>query len=280
VSLNSFSSFDEFRDWAFNKNDISNYLTSSIFKAYAIQYNIEIGNVENNIQKVKHYLNYVENNSLVLLPELFSSGFVEGKDIMEIVSERTIEFIKNYLVFISKKKNLTVVGTLIYIEENNIFNRAFIVDNGKLIFNRDKYYLFKLTKEDKIYSRGKKEFKPIVTSKGKLGIMICYELRFPDIANEFFKEKIDLLLIPAEWGKKRKEHLKCLSKARAIEQRAYTVTANATGLVGDIEMAGSSGIYSPWGDRLSYIDKDEGIISATIDLKEVEKVERYFRGRD
>lgn len=277
---NSFDNFEEFKDWVYKNSEDVGIKPQQEFKGYAIQYNIELGNVEKNLEKVKNYLKLVDKKSLVLLPELFSSGFIEDRDKLIEAGKKTLEFIKEYLQPLSKENSLTIVGTFVYSEDKNIFNRAFIVDNGILIFNRDKYYLFKLTDEDKTYTRGVKNFGAVNTSKGKLGIMICYELRFPDIASEFFKQKIDILLIPAEWGRKRKEHLKCLSKARAIEQRAFTITANATGTTGDIEMAGASGIYSPWGDELAYIDEEEGLISADIDLREVEKVERYFRGRD
>jgi len=275
-----FSTFEEFKKWAF-KEEFSVPLEDR-FKVYAYQMEIHEGDCYNNLQKVKNILNKIDSNSLLLLPELFSSGFPKDRNTLILCSEETEKFIENVIIPISKRKRLTVVGTYPrhdYLEAK-FFNTAFIVDNGVRTNYRDKYYLFKLTEEDKLFERGNKDFSVKGTTKGKIGVMICYELRFPDIANAFFKNKIDILLIPAEWGKKRKEHLKCLSKARAIEQRAFCVVANASGLVGDVEMAGASAIYSPWGEELAYIDEGEGLISAEIDLKEVKKIERYFKGRN
>jgi len=275
-----FLSFDEFKDWAF-REDTSIYLENK-FKAYAFQMEIIEGDYIYNLQKVRKILDKVENNSLLLLPELFSCGFPKNREVLGVCSSETEKFIHDVIVPISAKKHLTIVGTYpIYeFETGNFYNAAFIIDNGRKILSRKKYYLFKLTEEDKLFARGEKNFSVQDTSKGKIGIMICYELRFPDIANAFFKNKIDILLVPAEWGLKRKDHLKCLSRARAIEQRAFCIVANATGVVGEVEMAGASAIYSPWGKELAYIDQEEGLISAEIDLKEVKKVERYFKGRD
>jgi predicted amidohydrolase len=273
-----FSSFEDFKNWVYSEDKKKEKTTK--FKAYALQFNIKVDNFKENFRVVAKYISSVEENSLILLPELFSTGFLESKDSMWQLGLITIQYLKENLAKVSEKKNLTIVGTIPYLDKEKLFNRVFVIDNGVLKFYRDKYYLFKLTGEDLMFTRGIRDFKAIDTSKGRIGVMICYELRFPDIAWEFFKQKIDILLVPAEWGKKRKEHLKCLSKARAIEQRAFVIVANATGLVGDIEMAGNSGIYSPWGEELAFIDEEEGLISADIDLKEVEKVERYFKGRD
>ncbi len=242
-------------------------------KVYSVQANLELGNVEKNIEKILSYIEKVEKNSLVLLPEMFSSGFDN-----EHLEEHTKETPKIYkaLKSISKEKNLVLSGTLPEKTRGNIYNKAFIIDNGEIIYKQAKVKLFKPTGEDKYFKAGK-QFEVVETSAGNLGIMICFELRFPNISYTLRKKGVEIILVPAQWGKPRKIHFEVLSKARAIENQCFLVASNTVGKIGDIEYAGSSGIYSPWGETLAFIDDKEGLIEAYINLSEIYKIRNQIK---
>lgn len=242
-------------------------------KAYSLQINLKIGNIEENLKKIKKYIKEISDNSIFVLPEMFSSGF--DNENLKKHSKETPKVLKN-LMKISKDKSLTVVGTLPENIKGKIFNRAFIIDNGNLIYKQSKIKLFTPNGEDKFFNGGRK-LKVVDTTKGKLGILICFELRFPNLAYKLRKEGVEIIIVPAQWGRARKEHFEVLSKARAIEEQAFLISSNTVGKIGDLEMAGSSGIYSPWGKTLDFADNEEKLLYGELDIKEVYLVRRAIK---
>ncbi len=242
-------------------------------KAYSLQINLKIGNIEENLEKIFFYIKNVEKNSLLLLPEMFSSGF--DNDNLEKHAKETTHIYKK-LKKISEEKNLVISGTLPEKSKGRIYNKAFIIDKGEIIYKQAKVKLFKPTGEDRYFKAGK-NFDVVETSAGNLGIMICFELRFPNISYTLRKKGVEIILVPAQWGKPRKKHFEILSRARAIENQCFLLSSNTVGKIGEIEYAGSSGIYSPWGDILDFLDEEEGLLEANINLNEIYKVRRLIK---
>ncbi|SNZ09424.1 Predicted amidohydrolase [Persephonella hydrogeniphila] len=240
---------------------------------YALQVNLELGNTEKNIEKIFSYLKDVEKGSLVLLPEMFSCGF-DNENLEKHIKETP--FIYKKLKEFSHEKHLVISGTLPEKSRSYIYNKAFVIDNGEIVYKQAKVKLFRPTGEHK-YFRAGKTFDVTESSNGNLGIMICFELRFPNISYTLRKKGVEIILVPAQWGKPRKTHLEILSRARAIEDQSFVVVSNTTGKIGDIEYAGSSGIYDPWGETLAFIDENEGMISADINLNEVYRVRKKIK---
>ncbi|WP_461831221.1 carbon-nitrogen hydrolase family protein [Aquifex sp.] len=237
-------------------------------KLYAIQFRQK--SPDQNLNLVLNYLNNVEENSLVLLPELWYSGFdyenieehaKETEDILEILKE------------VSKNKSLTLCGTLPERVKDGIRNTAFLIEDGKVVGKRSKIKLFQPFGEDKYFIPGE-ENRVFNTKFGKVGILICFELRFTDLILELQKDKPNIVLVPAQWGYARKEHFKILSRARAIELQAYLIASDTWGEHLGIRYGGNSGIYSPWGEILSFSEKGDVILGAEYDpdyLKEVRR---------
>jgi predicted amidohydrolase len=99
-------------------------------------------------------------------------------------------------------------------------------------------------------------------------LIICFELRFKELWRKI--EGVDLILIPAMWGKPRKRHLEVLSQALATMNQSFVLLCNSA----NDDMAKSSAVISPWGDVI--MDDEATLIEATIDLKEVKKVRRLI----
>jgi len=243
-------------------------------KAYSLQVNLELGNIEKNMDKILSYINNVEKNSLVLLPEMFSCGF--DNENLEKHSKETPKIYK-VLKQISREKNLVISGSLPEKNRYGIYNKAFVIDNGEIIFKRAKVKLFTPTGEDKYFKAGKNNFDIAETTAGNIGIMICFELRYPNISYTYRKKGVEILLVPAQWGLARKDHLETLSKARAIETQSFLILSDTVGKIGKASYAGSSAIYSPWGEKLAYLDNEEGVIEADINLNEVYKVRKKIK---
>lgn len=245
--------------------------------AYSLQLNLELGNVESNMQKIYDilYSKKIKPDSLVLLPEMFSCGF-DNENLFEH-SKKTPKIYRE-LQKISKEKKLVIAGTIPEKKKNDIYNMGFIIDNGEITAKRPKIKLFTPTNEHKYFKSGKNSHIDITeSSAGNLGFMICFELRFPNISYHLRKKDVEIILVPAQWGKERVEHLKTLSKARAIETQSYVIVSDTVGKIGEVEYAGHSAIYSPWGEILDIEKNDEGIVWADIDLDEVYKVRNKIK---
>ncbi|NPA52494.1 MAG: nitrilase [Aquificae bacterium] len=239
-----------------------------------IQTNLKLGNVDKNVEKIFDFLKRAKPNSLVLLPEMWSCGF-DNKHLDKHV-QRTKNIYKE-LKKLSKEKQLVIAGTLPEKNKKGIVNKGFIIDCGNVIHRQDKVKLFKPTKEHKFFVSGNSRFDIAESSMGNLGMMICFELRFPNISYTLRRKGVEIILVPAQWGKSRKEHLEILSKARAVESQSFVVVSNTVGKIGNVEYAGASGIYSPWGETLVFSNEEEGLFETEVDLADIYKVRKKIK---
>ncbi len=241
-------------------------------KAFSYQFRVELGDVDANLGKVIRALKECDPNSLVVLPEMFMCGFDYFN--MSRHAEKTSKVLES-ISEISSKKNLTVIATYPTREDDCLFNTAMVVSGGKLLGKRHKIKLFPLYEETKHFCPGGEN--PVFeTPQGRVGVLICFELRFCELSSSLREQGVEIVAVPSMWGAKRKGHLKVLSQARSIETQSYLVLSNACGITGEEEYAGSSAIFDPWGSPLAYAEASELLIEANIDLKEVEKVRRYI----
>ncbi|EDP75025.1 carbon-nitrogen hydrolase family protein [Hydrogenivirga sp. 128-5-R1-1] len=224
--------------------------------------------VELNYNKLARFLDELEEGSLVLLPEMFFCGFdYDRLEEFALLSEYIIEKLK----LTSRQKNLLICGTVPEHTEEGIKNTAFLIEDGKVIGRRSKVKLFYPFEEDRYFVPG--EENPVFKTKfGRVGILICFELRFTDMVLDLKKKGIDILLVPAQWGYARREHLRVLSQARAIELQSYVVVSDTWGEFKGTKFAGQSGIYSPWGEVLEFSETGDIYLEAEADLSYVEEV--------
>ncbi len=237
-------------------------------KLYSIQ--IKLASPEENLRKVLNFLEKTEKNSLVLLPEMWYSGFdYENLHKHAENTRRVISILKK----ISLRKRLLIVGTYPYLLGGRIYNMALLIEDGRITGKRGKIRLFPIFDEDKHFTpwRENRVFK---TKFGKVGILICFEIRFTDLILELQKERPDIVLVPAQWGWARREHLSTLSRARAVEMQSYLLLSNTWGEHLGTRFAGRSAIYSPWGEILSYSETGDTLLEAEYDLAYVERVRK------
>lgn len=128
-----------------------------------------------------------------------------------------------------------------------IYNAAVVLSPGGQIAGRyHKTHLFSLVKEDEHLAPG--EFLTIVPIGGfQVGIIICYDIRFPELARSLALEGMDALVVISAWPAARIAHLKALTVARAIENQVYVVLANRIGTDDSLAFGGCSRIVAPDG---------------------------------
>lgn len=146
---------------------------------------------------------------------------------------------------------------------------------GELVARYDKMHLFDVQVEDRQaqYSESR-SFEPggrivcVDTPVGRIGLSICYDLRFPELYRKLLEQGAEILTVPSAFTKVTGEaHWEVLLRARAIENQCYVLAANQGGVHNATrETWGHSMIVDPWGRVLAQVDKGEGIAVAELDL--------------
>jgi len=168
------------------------------------------------------------------------------------------------------------VGSLgIKIDEGRVANRSFVIDpHGDVAARYDKLHMFDVDlaggesyRESRYYGPGSKAVVADLPF-GRLGMTICYDLRFPALYRALATAGADLIAIPAAFTKQTGQaHWHVLVRARAIETGAFVLAATQGGLhENGRETFGHSMIVSPWGDILAEAGEDPGVIFADIDV--------------
>lgn len=147
------------------------------------------------------------------------------------------------------KNNLHVFCGMSEVEGRRLYNTLAVFDpSGKLIGKYRKAHLFSPApvNEDRCFKAGD-ALVVVHIGDWKCGLMICYDLRFPEQARALALKGAEVLVIASAWQFPRVSHWNTLLAARAIENQAYVVAANRTGTDGAITFCGSSRIMDPYG---------------------------------
>ncbi|MFA6220397.1 MAG: carbon-nitrogen hydrolase family protein [Erythrobacter sp.] len=162
-------------------------------------------------------------------------------------------------------------------------NRAFVIDpQGRIIARYDKMHMFDVDlatgeswRESNAYAAGEEVVTVEATPLGRLGLTICYDLRFPALFEALGKLRCDVIAIPAAFTVPTgKAHWHVLQRARAIEASAFVVAAAQVGNHADGRRTyGHSLVVDPWGEVLLDMGGDEaGLGFAEIDLARITEV--------
>lgn len=244
-----------------------NVLKITSFQAYLFWENID-----KNLQNLQLRLSSIrEKTDLIILPEMFSTGFSMNVQLAEDMNGKTIHWMKAQ----ADKFDCVITGSLMMREGGRFYNRLVWMRPGGTYETYDKRHLFSLGKEDETYTAGTERL--IVDLNGwKICPMICYDLRFP-VWQRNTDGMYDMLLIVANWPERRSLHWRTLIPARAIENQAFVVAVNRVGHDGhEVYHSGDSMCIDPAGNVVYYKPNDEDLYTFSINKEEVEKNRRIF----
>ena len=236
-----------------------------MINAAAIQFNVKQGDVDANLEYVRAALGRVaaRGANLVVLPEMWSSGFAY-RNLNELAG-RTAGIVEE-LLELSRELGLVIVGSMPEPHGEKVFNTAYVIDNGRLSGSYHKLHLFSLLGEDRAFDSGD-SWLLAETSVGPVGVIICYDLRFPELSRRLALEGAGVICVPAQWPKPRQEHWRTLLRARAIENQLFVVACNACGPIGKLDFFGMSMIIDPKGELLAEAGEAEVEIAAGLDMR-------------
>ncbi|MBN2645577.1 MAG: carbon-nitrogen family hydrolase [Desulfuromonadaceae bacterium] len=218
-------------------------------KAGIVQFNIALGDVDTNLQTASAGLRRLaqQQTQLAVLPEMWSTGYDYRH--LQTLAEQTPRVLL-HLQTLSLELNLVIVGSLPEKEHDTLYNTLFVVDGGQVVGSYRKLHLFSNMGEDRFLAAGNQTC-VVPTSVGRLGLAICYDLRFPELFRKMALEGAEIICLPAEWPKPRQEHWRTLLRARAIENQLFVAAANCCGIQGKLDFFGMSLLISSWGEVLA-----------------------------
>lgn len=233
----------------------------------SIQFNISLGDIDTNLDIATAALHRVarKNCQLAVLPEMWSCGY-DYRNMAELAGKtpRVLEELQEEC----RKLEMVTVGSLPELDNGTVYNTAYVIDKGELVGSYRKLHLFSTMREDQFLGSGEQSL-VAETSVGKLGIAICYDLRFPELFRKLALEGAEIICLPAEWPKPRQEHWKTLLRARAIENQLFVIAANCCGIQGKLDFFGLSQLISPLGNILQIAAEDNTELVAPFDFSEM-----------
>ena len=246
-------------------------------KVLVVQLEAIAGDIQGNIKKVKNLLSNSGcfNADLIILPELWTIGwncekFNESSENIE--SSVLIPFFKELAI----KYNSNIIGgtSIIRKPKEKDRNTSFIIDRqGRIIATYDKYHLFSHRGESEgTYLESGTTGLIVNTDIGKLGISICYDIRFPELFRLYAFHGSDIIINMAAWPQSFIDEYITLAKARAIENQTCFISSCLTGKINETyNFSGHSLVLDYRGKIISQLEYEEKVLYAEIDLDEMKQ---------
>ena len=238
-------------------------------KVSCLQMNVMLGCPDENFSHAEKLIceSIKEQPDVIVLPETWNTGFFPKENLTELCCKdgdttklRIGELAKKYKVNI-------VAGSVSNVRDGNVYNTAFVFDrDGTCIAEYDKTHLFTPMGENDYYTGGDR-LCGFSLDGVKCGIIICYDVRFPELTRNLALQGLDILFVVSQWPKERILHLRTLTTARAIENQMFVVCCNSCGTADKTVYGGNSAIIDPFGKTIALAEENEEIISATCDMQ-------------
>ena len=226
---------------------------------------------------------------LIVLPENFAIIGLDDADQVKIAEDDGVGPIQNFLSEQAKKNKVWLIAGTIPLKSSNedkIYAASLVYnDNGERVSRYDKIHLFDVHleatsetyKESETIDAGNQAI-VVDTPFGKIGLTICYDLRFPELFRQLILQGAEIIVLPAAFTAiTGKAHWEVLLRARAIENLCYLVASAQGGYhVNGRETYGNSMIVDPWGTILDHLPQGSGYVIADVDIENVKTIRQNF----
>lgn len=233
------------------------------------QFSIKPARVDENLATVEGALSELAKRDcqLAVLPEMWSCSFPYA--VLQSMAERTPGLVSR-LREIARGKRLVITGSLPDAEDGKIYNTNYVIDSsGEVAGTYRKVHLFSLYNEHRHFGKGGAA--PVFdTSIGKIGVMTCYDLRFPELARKMALAGAEILCVSALWPVARADHWSLFLRARAVENQLFVVGCNGCGSLEKIPWGGTSALISPSGTAIAEAGPGDQTILGRLPVREKE----------
>lgn len=228
-------------------------------------------------------------SNLVVLPENFAYMGKNDAELMDVAETEGNGPIQEFLLEQARKYGIWLIGgtmPMLNTSGGKLRAASLVIDPDGVVAGRyDKMHLFDVHLEEadeeyneSAYIEPGNEVLVIETPFGKLGVAICYDLRFPELFRSMLDLGAEIIVIPAAFtAVTGRAHWETLVRARAIENLAYVIAAAQGGYhVSGRETYGHSMVVDPWGLILGQVPRGTDAVTSVLDLAYLKKIRRSF----
>ena len=245
-------------------------------KISCLQMDMCLGKPEENFVHAERLIRQAAESEpdVIVLPETWNTGFFP-KEGLECLCDRDGAQTKAVMGKLAKELSVNIVaGSVTNARNGKLYNTAMVFDRaGECTASYDKTHLFSPMGENKEFVPGDHLCR--FTLDGvSCGIIICYDIRFPELTRTLAVDGLDVLFVVSQWPDVRISHLRSLTVARAIENQMFVVCCNSCGKAENIQYGGNSAIVDPWGKTIALAGDTEKILTAELDLNILENIRK------
>lgn len=219
-------------------------------------------------------------SNAVILPEMFNTPY--SHEYFDLFKEPPNGETVQTLVEIAKKNNILIIaGSIPEYEDDKIYNTSYVIEkDGEILGKYRKTHLFDIDIPGKITFFESDTLtsgdciRTVETSIGNIGILICYDIRFPEAMRKLAIEGARLVVVPAAFNMTTGPvHFELTARVRALDNQLYVAMCSpATDTNGVYTAYGHSLVADPWGGVLGKLGHEEGILNLDIDMEFIEEV--------
>lgn len=253
-------------------------------KVTCLQMDMKLGCPDENFAKAEQMIRQAmsEQPDVLVLPETWNTGFFP-KENLPSLCDRDGQRVKAEIGALAKEYRVNIVaGSVSNLRDGKVYNTAMVFDRtGQCIASYDKTHLFTPMGEDDYFTPGDHLCR-FQLDGVQCGIIICYDVRFPELTRSLTVPGLDVLFVVSQWPKVRTFHLRTLTTARAIENQMFVVCCNSCGTAGETVYGGNSAIIDPWGELLAAAGEQEQQLTAQCALETLTQIRNtipVFRDR-
>jgi len=239
----------------------------SVIQAGLVQMDIAYGDPGRNRIKAEQLIGEAVRRgaSLVVLPELWTTGgdLKRAADLAEDWNGESVRLMRRLAL---EHRLYIVAGSFAELAPTGVYNTSFVVSpTGQVLTIYRKVHLFPLMGEDRCFQGGQ-SLTVADTGLARVGLSICYDVRFPEVYRCLAAAGARVITIAADFPRPREEHWVTLCRARAIENQVFVLAVNRVGSDPRNSFFGRTMAIDPWGEVILEADDQEQVLLAEIKL--------------
>ncbi|WP_226581024.1 carbon-nitrogen hydrolase family protein [Halobacillus litoralis] len=236
------------------------------------------GDKDANIRRMEEDIERCMNKNvdLIVFPELAATGYFLSPALHDVAEEKFGPVYERMSTAARKGGVYLLYGYVERASSGDLYNSTVLLDhNGEFVAHYRKIHL---TPPEKEFFKGGEDPVVVQTPIGKIALMICWDLAFPEYAAYLSKQNVELILAPSAWESPYENPFASFASARAIDTTAYVAACNHTGDSGRLSFFGQSRVYSPDGTVISeYEQIKDKLVVTTIDYRTIiDWKDRFF----
>ena len=250
------------------------------YLAACAQIHVESGDVPANLKRATAAVRAAAERGaeLIVLPEMWTTSFVV--DPSKPLAQAALEA-EEAMTSLSGELGVMVIGGGLEEQDGQYFNRCSLADRGEVLSTYRKIHLFSPNAEPQHMAPGRTA--AIVDSRlGRIGLAICYDIRFPELIRYYFHMGVQVLAVPSQWPEARSDHWRTLTRARAVENQMFVIGCNRVGTEESMRngetlvFPGDSRIVDPMGGVIGMGQGESEPLMAEIELRRCRAMQRIL----